>query len=286
MKTASAALMEYLHTRREFCMCELYEIRLLSGLIFRYANYDMPITLPDGRFFTHKGPIFTRTRTKLTSKITVDKMNVTLQVDGNDKMAGTSTMQVSHNGGFDGATLTLYRCFMDVPGVVVDALEWFGGDIDVKDGGGTEINLEVKSGVQRLNVEWPLRKYYTSCPYTLYSASCGLDIAQYKTTGTVTQVNSQTEFLCDLTFADDYYNQGGIEWLDGPLAGATAPIKLSYATGGRLITLLPLKAAPVAGNTFKIYPGCNKLPATCRDKFNNYLRNRATPYVPTKETII
>lgn len=286
MKTASAALMEYLHTRREFCMCELYEIRLLSGLIFRYANYDMPITLPDGRFFTHKGPIFTRTRTKLTSKITVDKMNVTLQVDGNDQMAGTSTMQVSHNGGFDGATLTLYRCFMDVPGVVVDILEWFGGDIDVKDGGGTEINLEVKSGVQRLNVEWPLRKYYPTCPYSLYDAGCGLNRATFEMAGTVVGVNAQQDFNTNLIFVDRYFDRGGIEWMDGPLAGSAAPVKNSYSENGRLVMLIPLEAAPEAGNTFRIYPGCDKIPATCRDKFNHFLHNRATPYIPLKETIM
>lgn len=284
MKQVSPELLEYLHTRREFYMCELYEIQLLSGLTFRYANYDMPITLPDGRFFTHKGPIFKRTRTKLTSKITVDKMNVTITVDGSDQMAGESTMQIAHNGGFDGTTLTLYRCFMDAPGVVVGTVEWFGGDVDVKDGGGTDIELEVKSAVQRLNVEWPLRKYYPTCPYSLYDTGCGLERAAFEKIGTVTGVNSQQDFNTNLSFADNYFDQGGIEWLTGPLAGSDAPIKASY--NGRLVMLIPLEAAPIVGNTFRVYPGCNKTPPTCQTKFDNYLRNRATPYIPLKETIM
>jgi len=140
--------------------------------------------------------------------------------------------------------------------------------------------------VQRLNVEWPMRKYYPTCPYPLYGPGCGLNIANFTTTGTITQVIGWQEFYTNLSFPDGYYDQGGIEWLDGPLAGAAVPIKQSYQANGRIIILMPLAAAPVAGNTFHIYPGCDKTPKTCKDKFNNFLRNRATPYIPTKETIV
>ena len=285
MKQVTPELMEYLRTRKEFYMCELFEIELVSGLIFRYANYDMPITLPDGRYFTHKGPGFKRTRTKLTSKITVDKMNITMYVDGDDKIAGVTTMQVAHNGGLDEATLTLYKCFMDKPGIVVGTVEWFGGDVNVKDGGGLEINIEVKSAVQRLDVEWPLRKYYPGCPYKLYQPGCFVNRADYEQIGTVTHVNAYQDFNTNLLFADGYFDQGGIEWLDGPLAGSAAPVKASHTANGRLVMLIPLEAVPVVGNTFRIYPGCDRQPSTCQTKFNNN-HNRATPFIPLKETIM
>lgn len=283
MKQVTPELRTYLHSRTEFYKCDLYELTLQSGLVFRYANYDMAISLPDGRTFTHKGPQFKRDRTKLSSEITVDKMNVTVYVEQTDKIGGAPIMHVAHNGGFDEATLAIYKCFMDTPGVVVGTVHMFSGDIDVKDGGGLEMNWEVKSKVQKLNVEYPTRKYYSTCPYSLYDDGCGLNVNNFTVQGKVTSVNSYQDFNIDAMAANNYYDQGGIEWLSGPLTGVSAPVKTSI--GGRIIMLIPLAAAPEVGNTFRIYPGCNKMPAMCRDKFNNFLRNRATPYIPLKETI-
>ena len=286
MKTVTPELLAYLNTRTEFMKCDLYELTLQSGLIFRYANYDMDITLPDGRFFSSKGPQFKRDRTILSSEITVDKMNVNVLVDQTDMIGTTPMVQIAHNGGFDEATVSLLKCFMDTPGVVVGAVEMFTGYVDVKDGGGLEMNWEVKSSVQKLNVDYPIGKYYPTCLYSLYDAHCGVDLASHTATGAVTTVSSYQDFNTSVTAVDGYYEQGGIEWLSGPLAGVVAPIKTSYAADGRIVMLIPLDAAPEVGNTFKIYPGCDKTPATCGDKFGNFLRNRATPYIPLKETIV
>ncbi len=286
MKQVTPELREYLHTRTEFFMCDLYEITLQSGLTFRYASYDMDITLPTGGVFSCKGPEFKRDRIKLTSTIEVDKMNVTVGIDPSDTINDIPMMHIAHNGGFDEATFSLLRCFMDTPGVVVGAVEMFTGYVDVKDGGGLSMKWEVKSGMQRLNVDYPLRKYYPTCPFSLYDAGCGLSLEAVITTGTVTGVIGQQIFSTNLVFADEHYDQGGIEWLDGPLAGATAPIKNSFGENGKFVMLFPLESAPVVGNTFRAYPGCEKTPATCKNKFNNFLRNRATPYVPLKEAIM
>jgi uncharacterized phage protein (TIGR02218 family) len=286
MKQVSDELREYLHSRTEFFMCDLYEITLKSGLTFRYADYGRDLTLPDGRLFSHKGPLLKRTRIKLSSGISVDKMTVTVYTDTNDIIGGAPMLQIAHNGGFDEAQLLLLRCIMDSPGVVIGAVEMFGGYIDVDSGGGLEMKWSVKSGIQKLNVEYPLRKYYPECPYSLYDAGCGLDISTYTTSGTVTGVTSAQDFTTNLTKADGYFEQGGIEWLSGALSGVAAPIKSSYQTGGRIVMLLPLDAAPAVGDVFNIYPGCDKTPDTCKSKFNNFTRNRATPYIPLKETIV
>ena len=286
MKQVSPELLQYLHSRTEFFMCDLYEITLQSGLTFRYANYDMDITLPTGGFFSCKGPQFKRDRTKLSSTIEVDKMNVTVGIDQTDTIDGVPMIHIAHNGGFDEATFTLLRCFMDTPGVVVGAVEMFTGYVDIKDGGGLSMKWEIKSSVQRLNVDYPLRKYYPTCPFSIYDASCGLNLTNVLTIGTVTAVTSQQVFSTNLMFADEYYDQGGIEWLTGPLAGAAVAIKKSYNSAGTLVMLLPMETVPMPGNTFRAYPGCDKTPKTCKNKFGNFLRNRATPYVPLKEAIM
>jgi hypothetical protein len=309
MKQVTDELREYLHTHTEFMMCDLYEITLKSGLVFRYAEFDRDITLPDGRFFSHKGPLFKRSRIKLSSSISVDKLTVTVHSDTTDTVGGVPMMQVAHNGGFDEAELSLLRCIMAPPGTIDDsmmmrlisdgegfnplpgptvigAVEMFGGYIDVGDGGGLEMKWTVKSGVQKLNVDFPPRKYYPTCPYTCYDSACGLVLANYTTTGTITTVTSAQDFNTDASQADGYYEQGGVEFTSGALSGVSAPVNTSYNANGQIILLIPMDAAPAVGDTFKIYPSCDKTPDTCRDKFNNLSHNRATPYIPLKETIL
>jgi uncharacterized phage protein (TIGR02218 family) len=286
MKTASEALLTYLHTGRQFHICDLYEITLASGTVLRYAAYPQGITLGDGRVFSSSGPQFKRGRTKIQAGIAVDTLEVTMMVDASDTIGGSPVMTIAHNGGFDDALLMLYRCFMSAPGVVVEALEWFAGDINVNSGGGLTLELKVKSFVQRLNVDYPIRNYYPNCPYTLYDAGCGLDIDDYKLTGHVTAVTNSQTFSTDLTFASGHYDQGGVEFVSGDLAGIAAPIKASVSTAGRLTLLIPLSEAPGIGDAFTVYPGCDKKPATCLSKFNNFNRNRATPYIPLPEAIV
>jgi hypothetical protein len=311
MKQVTPELREFLHTHTEFIMCDLYEITLKSGLIFRYAEFDRDIKLPDGRFYSHKGPLFKRNRIKLSSGISVDKLTVTVYSNATDTVGGSPMIQVAHNGGFDEAELSLLRCIMAPPTVieesllmrligdgdgidpqtgglvVVGAVEMFTGYIDVDNGGGLEMKWTVKSGVQKLNVDYPLHKYYPTCPYSCYDDACGLNIDYYTNTGAITAVTSAIDFDTNIIGKPDgYYEQGGIEFTSGALSGVSAPVNTSYNANGRVVMLIPLDAAPAVGDAFNIYPGCDKTPATCKNKFSNFSHNRATPYIPLKETLM
>ena len=90
MKECSEALKSFLNTATVFHKCDLYEITLASGTVLRHADYDMPISLPDGRVFSHAGPLFTRGKTKLSAKIEVDSMDVSVFVDRDDVIGGIS----------------------------------------------------------------------------------------------------------------------------------------------------------------------------------------------------
>lgn len=308
MKQVPQELLDHLHTAKEFIKCDLYKITLKSGLVFRYADFDRSITW-DAQVWSHKGPTFKRGRIKLSSKIEVDKLTVNVYSDQSDIVGGSPLMHVAHNGGFDEAKLSLYKCFLKVPTTdhnmmmtfveqdagafekqfleVVGAVEMFSGYITIDNGGGLGMKWVVKSDIQKLDVEYPPRKYYPTCPFTTYDGDCGLNIVTFTRTGTVTAVNSMQDINTNLAgFADDYFSYGGIEWLSGNLAGASAPVETSYNASGRVVMLIPLGASPQVGDTFKIYPGCPKTPEACKDKFNNINKNRATPYIPLKETLL
>lgn len=286
MKQITTELLNFLNNGKHVYKCDLYTLELASGLVFRYANYDMDITIPTGEHFTHKGPIFSRSKVSLNSKITVDKMTVTMTVDSSDTIGGTPMLPAANNGGFDCSQLSLYKCFMSSPGVVVGIIKMFSGDIEIDSGGGLNLKMEVKSIAQRLDVEYPLRKYYPTCPYTLYSAGCGLDIKNFIKTGTITGIAADYYlFNTDLKLSDGYLEDGGIEFTSGVLTGLSSPIKYS-SSNGQITLLIPCSQSPAAGDTFRAYPGCNKTVDICTNKFNNRSRNRSTPYIPLKETIV
>lgn len=284
MKTAPNAVIDYLNNNNKFFICDLYKIVLADGKTLRYANYDVPITW-DGHVWSCTGPIFERGKTKLSGKITVDSLDVTVTTDASDKISGVTWMNLAQNGGFDNATLTLYRCFMSAPGVVIGSLVWFSGLIDPDDGGGMEMKWKIRSRMQRANVDYPFRLYYPTCPYVLYDAACGVNRSAFAVNGMVTQAGGTTQFTTNLTNASGYFEQGYIKFTSGALAGSTGPIKTSIYNGV-ILMLAGFDSAPQPGDTFIAYPGCNKTPTTCRNKFNNWQRNRATPFIPLKETIL
>lgn len=282
MKHVSDALSQHLDADKRFISCDLYELNFRSGLSYFYADTDRDVIF-GGRTYVADGPIIQRTAIKTASQVSVDKLTLTIHANEQDTLGGVPLMAVAHNGGFDGATLKLRRAFFDDKGNIIDAIDLFTGNCEVKSGGGLTVQLEVKSVVQRLNTEWPNRRYYPQCPYCIYDSDCGVDINRYRKRVRVDQVPAHNTLIFNTTFSNGYYTAGGIEWLSGPLTGQAVQIMTSE--NNRITFMNPTDAQPRIGDEAYIYPGCDKTPQTCKAKFNNFNRNRATPYVPLKETI-
>lgn len=282
MKQVNETLAQHLNTEKHFLTCDLYELTLTSGLSYYYANTDVDIAY-GGRVYKSDGPIIVRNQTKINSTVNVDKLTLTIDTDGRDHVEGVALSTVAHNGGLDRATFKLKRAFFNREGVMIHHFDVFSGTCEVKGGGGLTIQLDVKSDIQNLNTEWPNRRYYPLCPYSCYSKECGVNIKTYSSRVTVQSVPEHNVVTFNVTKPDGYFTAGGIEWVSGPLVGQTTQV-LKHENG-KVYFMTPSSAQPHIGDTAMIYPGCDKTPATCRTKFNNITRNRATPYVPLKETI-
>lgn len=283
MMKASPELVNYLHTRTNFIYWELYEIFLAGGITLRYTDYDRDIQLPDGRYFSSKSAQPQRTKTKLSGSINVDEMSVTLLIDNNDTILGTPLLHAAQSGALDGAVMSVSQCYFEDDGSIVGTLGVFAGEIDVEQGGGVELKLKVRSSVYKLNAKLPLRLYYPHCPYTLYDEGCGLNRENYLVAGTITSSAIQS-FGVSINNPAGWFDQGGIIFTSGKLVGVEAAVR-SYILG-QVTTLIALPELPKIGDAFLIYPGCNKQPDTCKNKFNNFNRNRATPYIPMPEAVI
>lgn len=283
MKNADESLIKYLAKTTDFRMCDLYEITLFDGAIFRYADYDRDIFLSDGRLFSCNGPGFSRDKISLTDDEVIDSLNIELTIDETDKMNNVSIIQIARNGGFDDARLSLYRCFIDEWGNALYILELFTGEIETPEGGGLKLALDVNSLANKLNNNFPTRCYYPTCPFSLYDSMCGVNLENYKKMGTVSSATKKV-INSNLTFANGYYEQGGLEFTSGALAGTAHSIR--YSNNNTFELLIEAESAPNVGDTFIVYPGCDKTPNTCKNKFNNFYYNRATPFIPIKETSV
>jgi hypothetical protein len=83
---------------------------------------------------------------------------------------------------------------------------------------------------------------------------------------------------------DNYFNQGVIVFTSGLNTGVMRTVKSYLNAFGTISLTIPLPHIPAAGDTFDIYPGCDKLMSTCNTKFNNISNYRGMQFTPAPET--
>ena len=133
-------------------------------------------------------------------------------------------------------------------------------------------------------------KIYTrTCRHELGDSLCQVTLATYTESGkTVSQIDTTDRIFrtTGLTDADDYYNYGYVTWLTGNNAGLTHEIK-DYTNSNNIIELqLETPNTIQVGDTFDIVSGCDKLQATCKNKFSNFDNYGGFPFIPTTDALI
>ena len=188
MKTVSAALTTHLNTEKNFLSCDLIELVLANGNVYRYADTDCDVTW-DSKVYYHNRLLIKRQQIRLQSQVAVDTLSVTIYTDREhaaDEIESTPVLSAAHSGVLDGAKLYLKRAFFrhntDLPtATVIGAISLFGGEVEIKSSGGIKLELTVKAKTQGLSQEFPRRKYY---PEGVYTTSNGTVISTGTTNDT------------------------------------------------------------------------------------------------------
>lgn len=122
-------------------------------------------------------------------------------------------------------------------------------------------------------------RYSRTCRADLGDARCGVALAAYTVTGTVTAVTSNQVFTdSGRAEAAGHFNYGLVTWIGGNNAGLKKEVK---AFAGGAFTLFDAMRLPVqVGDTYSVYAGCNKLFETCKIKFANAVNFRGEPHIP------
>ncbi len=196
-------------------------------------------------------------------------------------------------GLFDDASLVIFVCNWAAPddGQVRIPGATLGNIQRVSEG---KYTAEVRGLAQHLT-QPILRTYADTCNAELADARCGVDISALLITATVTAVTSRRRFDCFLLtdsssgVAGDYA-LGKLVGLTGANAGYTRRVKQDAvgALFGALEMHEVFPVAPEVGDTFTLYPGCNKLKdGDCKLRFDNVLRFRGYGvFTPTANEMI
>jgi uncharacterized phage protein (TIGR02218 family) len=194
---------------------------------------------------------------------------------------------------YDYSTVDIYLVFWDTNsftggvGLVSFPLilggGWKLGEVTIKD---NSFSFEIRSKTQILQQQI-IELYSPDCRADLGDTRCKVTIATYTVTGTVTGVTDNRTFSdSSRTEADNYFNYGLLTWTSGDNNGMTMEIKDYTLTGGGFVLVEKMGYTIQVGDTYSVYSGCDKLKATCRDKFNNVINFRGEPYLPGMDELL
>lgn len=298
MRNASGALITFLNglgpTSQPY-IADLLTIVQANGTITRLtsaptniASTSQAISPSDPTVYTFSatGAQFTRGTTKMVVGLQVDDMALTILSDpATDTLGGVPWPAAARAGALDGATIVLERAFMASWGdTSKGTLILFAGVAANIQASRSQIAITVKSPLNVLTNSMPRNVYQPGCLHSLYDAGCTLLVGTFTKTGAVVAGSTTSAIKTNLTDADDYYDLGRIIFTSGVNNGLFRTVQQYFHTGGQVNVAPPLPALPGIGDTFSIYPGCDKKQSTCNTKFSNLAHFRGYPYVPVPET--
>ena len=189
-------------------------------------------------------------------------------------------------------TLTIFRGHEQVLGETV--AHWKGRVVGAEVEG-QRILLQAESIFSTLRRAGVRAKYQKLCRHALYGRGCGLDIAQFWVTGTVTAVSGTglSVTIPEAAAEPDGWYRGGV---------LRFGVQLGFITGhaGTVLTLSrPMPELATAFATpeidpdtgeplpvlLDIAPGCDLRAATCAAKFGNLLNFGGFPEIPGRNPL-
>lgn len=274
MKTLSASITSHLEQEvTTLAMC--WKLTLRTGTVLTFTAHDQDLEIGGVTYKATTGTSSSGIPSDL--EMSVDSIDVQSFLDDeyiieSDVMAGL----------YDHAEVDVFKVNWASPGDGQIYLQKGRvGDVDIQ--GGIFI-AEVRGRMQVLQSN--INKMYAPvCRARLGGDECGVDLESYGVNSSITGETATRVFVCpSLGAVVDYFSRGLLTWTTGANAGLSSEVKENTDTS---ITLMMNPLFPVeSGDTFRIYPGCDKSLETCRDFYNNVVNMRAEPFIPTMTTTV
>jgi len=294
MKNVSPQFMAVLESG-QFFEADLYEFALVGGDTYRYCSGDQGLQW-NGQFWSSggtTGPYMPQTTNRAlgTWNAGLEAASISFYVNpGDGEVGGLSFVNAVRNGLFDGASFNLYRAVMTTYGDTSPgtALMFSGRITEISPAGRSSCNINAKSWTDILNTNLPHEVFQAGCLNTLGDSRCTIDLSALAVTGTVAAGSTAARIQSnDVTNPSGYFSLGKIMMTSGVNEGQLRFIRTaSFATQQVMNMLFPFPNPPAPGDTFTVYPGCDKTMGTCLGTFANLANFRAQPFTPENSTAV
>ena len=131
----------------------------------------------------------------------------------------------------------------------------------------------------------PTPRTSPTCRAAFCGPGCCLSAIAYTHEARVAAIDLAANSLTlDRPLAIEPFVGGLLRWIDGPLAGMTAPIMAEDGAGG-LVLALPMDAATSAGCAVSLREGCDHTLGTCSSRFANAVNFQGEPFLPGNDLL-
>lgn len=197
--------------------------------------------------------------------------------------SGRITLSDLWSGLYDGASVKVYRVDWSDPSKRELLAAGNCGSLDT---GSTEFKFEVTTASERLTQRPILQPVMPTCRFKLGDARCTVDLEALREAGTVTTIpatnvhtGARRRIFSDAgkTELQNYWQLGRLTWVTGDNVGVSVDVKVFTDT--QFILEHAMQHEIQLGDTYTVVPGCNRVFATCGDKFNNAINFGGFPHL-------
>jgi uncharacterized phage protein (TIGR02218 family) len=288
MKTLTTPLLNLINSNSQFYVTEVITISLMDGTPFYFTSLDVDVLWND-HIFSSNNLLIKRDEINQSVGMEVDELNLDIYPSSTYLIGGISFLEAANNGILDGSKIKLERLYFsnwNNPLTAVGGYNLFTGNTSDLEIGRSYIKIKVQSPLELLQVPWPPLVYQPGCVWQLYGNGCALNRSSYTVGGLITSaVLGMNSFSTNINRPDNYYDLGVINFSTGNNTGDSRTIKLYKNTHGVVTTIIPLDNLPEIGDSFTIYPGCDRQLSTCVNKFSNQTKYLGFNFIPQPETM-
>ena len=248
-----------------------WKVTRVDGQVFAFTDHNANLTVSGIVYAAATG--YTRSAIQTSAALNVDN----LELEGAFNSAGITEADL-RAGLWDYATVEIFQ--VNWANIGQGTLKLRKGQLGEVRAGRTAFQTELRGLVQQLQQSVG-RLYGPACDADLGDTRCGVTLASYTVTGSITSVTSNRVFLDTArTQALGYFDYGKITFTSGLNNGLSMEVK-TWVLSTKMISLqLPMPYTVVAGDTYSMSAGCDKRFATCKATFNNVNNFRGFPHVP------
>ena len=263
-------------------VARLWKVTRRDGVVYGFTDHDLDVQM-DGLVY------------KADTGMTAHALSQTtgLSVDNTEALGVLSTDAISEKdiraGRYDGAEVEAWlvnwrdasQRFLRFRGKV--------GEL-AREAGGFRAEL---NGLSEAMNQPQGRAYQSPCSAVLGDEKCRFDLDQTGYSVELDLVSNEDEtvfrFEDMALYPNDWFVRGRFTVLSGEAEGLSGIIKndTTGEDGARTIELWEaLRADMQSGDRVRLEAGCDKLPSTCRKKFNNFLNFRGFPDIPGEDWLM